>query len=411
MQAQSTRSPFLAPESWARASRSSSLAAAFVSTSSTARPRRSPVPAAGTRARSTWAISTAPTRRSSTARRMVPGGLAFAPLISELIGADIATALDARRRSLPRPSRLGRRCRSAGRRSPASSALVREHPPAAATSPTSPARRSRSAAGTRPLADPATIVAGFARPSDRSTPAGSPTGFATRSPPSRGSPSVPASPSLGAAPIGATDGRWRVRARRTSTNLRPRRQRPLERPARDRSDSGARQPDAAWSNRYRLVALRPHRKARRWPLCGGRRRPLRRRQGLWRPPLLSLLVSGRPARRSRTRSRSPGRRQPCRKPNASGIVAEVRAGLAGVLPWTGEILDAAEAIRVEGGFVFAQGQGALSDPRSTLHRRDRFGVRRRGHYSRSTPANTRPPRPSPRTWPGRSPEHDAREAA
>jgi hypothetical protein len=50
------------------------------------------------------------------------------------------------------------------------------------------------------------------------------------------------------------------------------------------------------------------------------------------------------------------------------------------VPWTEQILDAAEEIRVEGGFVFAQGQGLLSDPNSTLHRRDRFGVRRKGRY-------------------------------
>jgi hypothetical protein len=46
----------------------------------------------------------------------------------------------------------------------------------------------------------------------------------------------------------------------------------------------------------------------------------------------------------------------------------------------GDRLEAAAEVRVEGGFVFAKGQGALSDPRSTLHRRDRFGVRRRGSY-------------------------------
>ncbi len=62
------------------------------------------------------------------------------------------------------------------------------------------------------------------------------------------------------------------------------------------------------------------------------------------------------------------------------LIARMRAGLAGVMPWTAGIFDAAAEVRLEGGFVFAQGQGALSDPGSTLHRRDRFGVRRRGRY-------------------------------
>ena len=33
-----------------------------------------------------------------------------------------------------------------------------------------------------------------------------------------------------------------------------------------------------------------------------------------------------------------------------------------------------------GGFVFARGAGALDDPRSGLHRRDRYGVERLGTY-------------------------------
>lgn len=39
-----------------------------------------------------------------------------------------------------------------------------------------------------------------------------------------------------------------------------------------------------------------------------------------------------------------------------------------------------EDVRVEGGWVYAAGKGALADPRSTLHRRDRIGVARAGSY-------------------------------
>lgn len=62
------------------------------------------------------------------------------------------------------------------------------------------------------------------------------------------------------------------------------------------------------------------------------------------------------------------------------LIDAFRAGLAPFFPAVETILDAAETIRCEGGFVFAQGRGALDDPAATLHRRDRFGVRRRGRY-------------------------------
>jgi hypothetical protein len=41
---------------------------------------------------------------------------------------------------------------------------------------------------------------------------------------------------------------------------------------------------------------------------------------------------------------------------------------------------AAAHVRVEGGWVFAAGRGPLSDPTSTLHRRQHVGVTRRGRY-------------------------------
>ena len=39
-----------------------------------------------------------------------------------------------------------------------------------------------------------------------------------------------------------------------------------------------------------------------------------------------------------------------------------------------------EDVRLEGGWVYAAGQGSLADPRSTLHRRDRIGITRAGSY-------------------------------
>jgi glycine/D-amino acid oxidase-like deaminating enzyme len=67
-------------------------------------------------------------------------------------------------------------------------------------------------------------------------------------------------------------------------------------------------------------------------------------------------------------------------PAAAQVVAATRAGLAPLLPAAAAVLDAAEEIAVQGGWVFALGRGSLSDPTSALHRRDRFGIARRGRY-------------------------------
>ena len=39
-----------------------------------------------------------------------------------------------------------------------------------------------------------------------------------------------------------------------------------------------------------------------------------------------------------------------------------------------------ENVRLEGGWVYAAGQGSLADPNSTLHRRDRIGITHAGSY-------------------------------
>lgn len=70
---------------------------------------------------------------------------------------------------------------------------------------------------------------------------------------------------------------------------------------------------------------------------------------------------------------------------ADAFVARVRAALEPLMPGIGPVLDDAESVIVDGGFVFARGTGGLVDPRSGLHRRDRYGVQRRdGYYSVDT---------------------------
>lgn len=58
------------------------------------------------------------------------------------------------------------------------------------------------------------------------------------------------------------------------------------------------------------------------------------------------------------------------------IVKDTFKNLGSVLPATREILEASTSISVEGGWVFANGRGLLSDPSSTLHKRHLVGVDR-----------------------------------
>lgn len=67
-------------------------------------------------------------------------------------------------------------------------------------------------------------------------------------------------------------------------------------------------------------------------------------------------------------------------PDADRFIAAVRAAMADLLPGVHDILDAAETVRLRGGFVYAEETGALDDPRASIHRRDRFGIRRKGNY-------------------------------
>jgi len=64
----------------------------------------------------------------------------------------------------------------------------------------------------------------------------------------------------------------------------------------------------------------------------------------------------------------------------SALADEVIARLGAVLPGVRDLTAITESRQVSGGWVFAAGHGALDDPASTLHRRDRIGITRHDRY-------------------------------
>ncbi len=67
-------------------------------------------------------------------------------------------------------------------------------------------------------------------------------------------------------------------------------------------------------------------------------------------------------------------------PQPEAFAAEVFDHLQVFLPWVAELRARIEGLRVEGGWVFAAGRGALSSAASSLHRRSDYGVLRQGSY-------------------------------
>jgi glycine/D-amino acid oxidase-like deaminating enzyme len=62
------------------------------------------------------------------------------------------------------------------------------------------------------------------------------------------------------------------------------------------------------------------------------------------------------------------------------LADDVLASLGAILPSVASLRPAIASIEVGGGWVYAAGRGALDDPSSTLHRRDRAGILRQGSY-------------------------------
>jgi len=68
------------------------------------------------------------------------------------------------------------------------------------------------------------------------------------------------------------------------------------------------------------------------------------------------------------------------KPEQAELIGEVFERLGALLPQIKRIREVTESIRVEGGWVYAAGQGQLSDPKSSLHYRREFDIQQSGSY-------------------------------
>ena len=62
------------------------------------------------------------------------------------------------------------------------------------------------------------------------------------------------------------------------------------------------------------------------------------------------------------------------------LLRAIVTNLERIMPSVKLLLTCADGARLEGGWVYAAGRGSLSNPASTLHRRDRIGISQAGSY-------------------------------
>lgn len=138
------------------------------------------------------------------------------------------------------------------------------------------------------------------------------------------------------------------------------------------------EPPAEWSNRYRLSLFVRTRKAfdlRSAVLAVGPFGDIKNYNGRdfylsWYPAGLVHEVE----------NKSPNLFLADALRETNSTIAAIRAGVTAAFHGLESILDNAEEIRLAGGYVFAQGRGPLASAASTLHRRDRSGIARHGQY-------------------------------
>ena len=137
-------------------------------------------------------------------------------------------------------------------------------------------------------------------------------------------------------------------------------------------------PQGEWSNRYRQSLFLHSKEAMDCPcviIATGPFGDIKNYNG--RDFYLSWYPAG---LRAESSAIAPPERETLDMPDPEVVIEAVFANLQKYLPWVAELRERADSIRVEGGWVFAAGRGALSAPSSTLHRRSEYGVVRKGSY-------------------------------
>jgi len=138
------------------------------------------------------------------------------------------------------------------------------------------------------------------------------------------------------------------------------------------------QPSGVWSNRYRQSLFLRTTKAMSSPcvvIATGPFGDIKNYNG--RDFYLSWYPDG---LRANSSSIVPPEREQLEMPDPDSLVSAVFGHLQDHLPWVADLRENAEAVCVEGGWVFAAGQGLLSAAASSLHRRSDYGVVRKGTY-------------------------------
>lgn len=316
----------------------------------------------------------------ATARRMLAGGLAFKSLTEQLIGSSLDAVVSGHDETYAVHRASVTSVAATAHYFDAVSALVSGHPEAhgyLTPHASGPVHR-LSAADLAHTFDPREIVAGFRVPersvstawvADRFVAAVAAEGHIE--------------PRMATTVIGVAEGpgagtRWRVRTSAGDDG-------PFDavvnalwqgRLAVDATAGLA--PPVTWSHRYRLSAFVRTRRDVEVPstvICTG---PFGDVKSYTRRDFyLSWYLAG---LRAESHAAAPLAPPALAAPERASVIEEILTRLGSIVPAVRTLANAVDEARLEGGWVYAAGQGSLADPTATLHRRDLIGIQNRGSY-------------------------------
>jgi hypothetical protein len=316
----------------------------------------------------------------ATARHILPGSLAFRRLISELVGSDITqhTTPDDDIYLLHRQSVVDAAVLASNFEKV--SALVREHTEARNYLVDVSAARTRrlSPAELREFSQSEDIVAGFVAPERSVNTVWVADGLCAAL---ENEPRIRLHTNVTihhAGPVESVEGAWRIRGEPDIDERFDVVVNALWNGRLEIDLTAGMKPEPVWSHRYRLCIFARTRfdvDVRSAIVAVGPFGDIKNYNG--RDFYLSWYPVGLVADSDAVTVEKP---RPLTGDEREKFIADVGAALGSIMPATKRIFDAVDELRVEGGFVFALGRGAIGNPSSTLHRRDKFGIRRLGRY-------------------------------